>query len=149
MSIAALVVALAVVFYATKKNNGIADSISEIGYIIPHWAFSIWIAVIGMLVMPDIMEVLPDGIQFIGFLSVAGLFCVAASSYYRTEAAPLHYIGGVMCAICATIVTAFVEPLLLCVWPAYLMGMHIVQWQRWCFWAEVVVFLVLVIALQL
>ena len=149
MSVLALLVALAVVVFVTIKSDEIPDSISAIAYIIPHWTFSVWIAVIGMMIMPDVIVTLPDNLQFIGFFSVVGLFFVAASSYYRTEAAPLHYIGGIMCAVCATIVSALISPLFLFVWPVYLMSMHMIAWQQWCFWAEIVVFLVLVIAINL
>ena len=100
-----------------------------------------------VLLMPDMMEHLPDGLQFIGFLSVVGLLCVAASSYYRTEAAPLHYVGGILCALCATVVTAIINPLLLLGWLLYLIEMLIAKWRNWCFWGEVLVFVLLVAAL--
>ena len=147
IALIALLAAAMVVTIATIKKKGVPDSVSEIAYIIPHWAFSSWIAVVGVLLMPDMMEHLPDGLQFIGFLSVVGLLCVAASSYYRTEAAPLHYVGGILCALCATVVTAIINPLLLLGWLLYLIEMLIAKWRNWCFWGEVVVFVLLVAAL--
>ena len=147
IALIALLVAAMVVTIATIKKKGVPDSVSEIAYIIPHWAFSSWIAVVGVLLMPDMMEHLPDGLQFIGFLSVVGLLCVAASSYYRTEAAPLHYVGGILCALCATVVTAIINPLLLLGWLLYLIEMLIAKWRNWCFWGEVLVFVLLVAAL--
>ena len=143
-SLFALMVAGVVVILATRKKGSVPDSISEIAYIIPHWAFSVWIAIIGMLLMPDMMDVLPERLQFVGFLSVVGLLCVAASSYYRTENAPLHYIGGVTCAVCATVVSAVVEPAALILWAAYLPLMAVCRWKNWCFWGEVFVFIILV-----
>lgn len=143
----ALLLAGVIVTYAAIKKKGCPDSVSEIAYIIPHWAFSSWIAIVGVLLMPELMEHLPDGLQFIGFLSVVGLFCVAASSYYRTEGAPLHYVGGIMCALCATIVTAIVAPALLLVWLFYLIEMLTTKWKNWCFWGECLVFTLLVAAL--
>ena len=147
IALIALLVAAMVVTIATIKKKGVPDSVSEIAYIIPHWAFSSWIAVVGVLLMPDMMEHLPDGLQFIGFLSVVGLLCVAASSYYRTVAAPLHYVGGILCALCATVVTAIINPLLLLGWLLYLIEMLIAKWRNWCFWGEVLVFVLLVAAL--
>ena len=149
MSWIAFIWALAVVVWATVKNGAVPDSVSEIAYIIPHWAFSMWIVVLGMLLMPDLMEHLPDTLQFIGFLSVAGLLCVAASSYYRTEAAPLHYIGGILCACCATAVTAIINLELLLTWLVYAVFMIIHTGQKWCFWGEAVVFSLLIIALNI
>ena len=149
MSIISLLVALAMMPYAIVKKDGIPDSVSEIAYIIPHWAFSVWIAIVGMLLMPDMMDNLPDGLQFIGFLSVVGLFCVAASSYYRTEAAPLHYIGGIMCACCATAVTAIVCPEVLFGWLVYGLLMAETKWESWCFCGELMVLALLVLALNI
>ena len=149
MSIISLLVALAMMPYAIVKKDGIPDSVSEIAYIIPHCVFSVWIAIVGMLLMPDIMDSLPEGLQFIGFLSVIGLFCVAASSYYRTEAAPLHYIGAILCACCATVVTAMVRPEVLFGWFVYALLMTETKWESWCFWGEVMVLILLVLALNI
>lgn len=145
-NIIALLLALAVVIYAAAKKRAVPDSISEIAYIIPHWAFSSWIAIIGISLMPSMMDALPDRWQWIGFLSVAGLFCVAASAYYKTESAVLHYTGGCVCALCATAVTAMTCPALLSAWVLYAVAM---AWQKpscWLFWAEVTVFILLICA---
>lgn len=148
IALLAFLVAMVVIIIAANKKVDVPDSVSEIAYIIPHWAFSSWIVLVGMLLMPDLMEHLPDGLQFIGFLSVVGLFCVAASSYYRTEAAPLHYIGGVLCALCATIVTAIIAPVLLLTWSVFLIHMAVCRFSNWCFWGEAYVFTLLVLALM-
>ncbi len=144
----AMLLAFTVVVYATAKKRAVPDSISEIAYIIPHWAFSSWIAIIGILLMPSMMDALPDRLQWVGFLSVAGLMCVAASAYYKTESAVLHYSGGCLCATCATVVTAIVCPALLAAWVLYAVAM---AWQKWCcwlFWAEITVFALLIAAMS-
>lgn len=126
------------------------EPVSEIAYIIPHWAFSSWIALVGILLMPDLMEHLPEQWQFIGFLSIVGLLCVAATSYYRTEAAPLHYIGGIMCACLAVVVMAMIQPALPTIGCSlYVFFMAVCRWEKWCFWGEVVIFLMLILALNI
>lgn len=145
--IAALLLAVGVVGLAARKKQGIPDSISEIAYIIPHTAFTVWIVLVGMLLMPLMMDALPDELTFLGFLCAAGLFCVAASPFYKTEESALHYMGGSLCAICATVVVAVNMPLLLLLWTLYAAAM---VWQKgkcWCFWAEVTVYLLLLAAL--
>ena len=107
-----------VAVYAAFKKGSVPESVSEIAYIIPHWAFSMWIVCVGILVMPAMMEHLTENWQWVGFLSVVGLCCVAASAYYKTESKVLHYVGGCLCALCATIVTAIINPWLLLAWLA-------------------------------
>ena len=133
--------------HATCKKGGVLDSISEMAYIIPHWAFSSWTALMGILLMPDIMEHLPENRQWIGFLCIVGLCCVAASSYYKTEAKLLHYVGGWICGICATyIVAANCWECLLC-WLLYLAAMLVCWWKCYTFWAELTAFTQLIIVL--
>lgn len=145
MGIAAFILAIAVVVYASIKKGSVPESISEIAYIIPHWAFSMWIAFVGILVMPGMMEHLDENWQWVGFMSVVGLFCVAASAYYKTESKILHYIGGCLCALCATVATAIIEPYLLLGWIVY---PTVVFTKSWLFWGEVVVITLLLIAIN-
>lgn len=145
MGIAAFILALAVVVYAVVKKGSLPESISEIAYIIPHWGFTVWIACVGILVMPGMMEHLDENWQWVGFMSVVGLFCVAASSYYKTESKILHYVGGCLCAICATIVTYIIKPYCLLLWMIY---PALTRNKSWLFWGEVLVFTLLVIAIN-
>ena len=147
MEIVSVILAVVVVTITAIKNKGIPDSVSEIAYIIPHLAFSMWIAMVGGFLMPSMMEHLSENMQFIGFLTVVGMLCVAASSYYRTEAAPLHYIGGIMCAICATIVTATIDTRILLIWIVYVFQMFLFKFKNWCFWGEVFVYGLLIYSL--
>ena len=148
MILIAVILAATVSLYAIQRKRGIPDSVSEIAYIIPHWAFSAWIAVAGISLMPPMMDSLNENWQWIGFLSIVGLMCVSASAYYKTEAKTLHYVGGCLCALCATIVTAIIQPLLLFAWIGYLI-MMIWSHRNWLFWGEVVVFALLVVALSI
>lgn len=142
-----MILFVAVVGFAMWKKRGIPDSVSEIGYVIPSWAFTAWITLLGMLAMPMMMEVLTDSYQVVGFFAIVGLLCVASSPFYRTEEKALHYIGGGICALCATIVTMMVAKELLLCWLGYLMVMTVVRWKCWCFFAEVFVIVLLLISL--
>ena len=142
-NIIALLLALAVVVYASARSRALPESISDIAYIIPHWAFSVWIVAVGFALLPAMLDALPDEWRWVGFLSVAGLFCVASSAYYKTEAAALHYTGGCLCALCATAVVAMLCPKLLLLWAVYVAAMTFLRFDRWLFWAEVTVFVTL------
>ena len=141
------VLAFSVVAIAAIKKKAVPESISEIAYIIPHWAFSSWIVMVGILVMPDMMDSLNEDWQWVGFLSIAGLMLVASSAYYKTEAKALHYIGGCLCAVCASVVVALIQPWLLLSWIAYAIIM-IKPPGSWLFWGEVVIYALLFVALS-
>ena len=116
MVIASFIIAMAVLAYATHKKGGVLESVSEVAYIIPSWAFTVWIAIVGMLLAPELVDKLPEGLKWVGFLVVVGLFAVAASPYYKTESKVLHYGGGILSIICASAVTLILEPAVLVVW---------------------------------
>ena len=149
MSLLTLLLALAVVYIAIAKNGAIPDSVSEIAYIIPKWAFTLWLAVICILLLPDMVSTLPDSLTFIGFLCVAGLLCVAASPYYKTEEKTLHYAGGWLCAVSATVATALACWPVLLAWLTYPLTLWLFRCRYHTFWAELYVFLSLVIAINL
>lgn len=105
-----------VMAFAARRKGAMLDSVSEVAYIIHKWAFTAWMAIVGMLLMPALMESLPESCQWLGFLSVVGALCVAASPYYKTESRVLHYGGGAFCAILSTVIVAMLQPLLLLAW---------------------------------
>ena len=139
-----IIIALIGVGYAIYRTREIPESVSSIAYIMPHWAFSVWIALTGLSALPFILESLPNGWQWVGFLSIVGLLIVASSSYYKTEEKTLHWVGGILCAVCALIVVAIARPWLLLLWiPFFLVLM---KWpnDKWFFWCEVMVFALLI-----
>ena len=105
-----------VMAFAARRKGAMLDSVSEVAYILPKWAFTAWMAIVGMLLMPGLMESLPENRQWLGFLAVVGALCVAASPYYKTESRVLHYGGGAFCAILSTVIVAMLQPLLLLAW---------------------------------
>lgn len=135
----AFILAVTVCLIATSWKNDMLDSVSEVAYIIPHWAFTIWIALVGGLLMPDIMEHLPENWQWVGFLCVVGLFCVGASSYYRTQERTLHYVGGFLWGVCATVVVILNCWPLLLGWILYVVLMWLSRWRCYTFWSEYVI----------
>lgn len=136
-----IIIAMTGVGYAIYRTKEIPESVSSIAYIMPHWAFSVWIALTGLSTLPFILEALPSGWQWVGFLCVVGLLIVASSSYYKTEKKTLHWIGGILCAVCALIVVAIVRPWLLLLWIPFFIAL--MKWpnDQWFFWVECAVFL--------
>ena len=139
-----IIIALIGVGYAIYRTREIPESVSSIAYIMPHWAFSVWIALTGLSTLPFILEALSDGWQWVGFLSIVGLLIVASSSYYKTEEKTLHWVGGNLCAVCALIVVAIARPWLLLLWIPFFLAL--MKWpnDQWFFWCEVMVFALLI-----
>lgn len=139
-----IIIALAGVGYAIYRTKEIPESVSTIAYIMPHWAFSVWIALTGLSTLPFVLESLPNGWQWVGFLSVVGLLIVASSSYYKTEEKTLHWVGGILCAVCALIVVAIARPWLLLLWIPFFIAL--MKWPngQWFFWCEVMVYALLI-----
>lgn len=142
MTIASFFVAIAVLVFATYRKGCVLDSVSEIAYIIPSWAFTAWIAVVGILLAPELFDKLPNDWKWVGFLVIAGLFAVAASPYYKTDSKVLHYGGGVLSMICASAVTAILEPVLLVMW-----ALLAIPNKSWFFCAELLAYVLLTITI--
>ena len=105
-----------VMAFAVWRKGAMLDSVSEVAYILPKWAFTVWMAIVGMLLMPGLMEKLPDNWRFLGFLAVACSFGVASTPWYKTEDGTLHYVGGGLCAVLSLVVVAMLRPWLLLAW---------------------------------
>jgi len=135
-----LMLATAGIILAMTRKEGALESVSEIAYVIPKWAFTLWIVAVGGLLMPDLMEHLSENWQWTGFLCVVGLFCVAASPYYKTESKVLHFFGGWMCGCFATAITAATCWPVLFVWLCYPLCLLIAGRRFYTFWAEYIVY---------
>ena len=129
--------------YAVAREKAVPDSVSGIAYIMPHWAFSMWIACTAMLLMPRMMELLPQNEQWIGFVSVVGAFIVASSSFYKSEAKGLHYIGGCICAVFAIVATSMIKPMMLLLFLPVLLILLKLKSKEWLFWTELAIYVVL------
>lgn len=142
MAIASFIVAIAVLAYATHRKGGVLDSVSEVAYIIPSWAFTVWVSVVGILLVPELMDKLPEDWKWVGFLVIVGLFAVAASPYYKTDSKVLHYGGGILSIICASAVTLILEPVVLVVW-----ALLVIPNKSWFFCAELLAYVLLIISI--
>ena len=131
-----------VMAFAARRKGAMPDSVSEVAYIIPKWAFTAWVALVGVLLMPALMESLPEGRQWLGFLVVASAFCVAASPYYKTESRVLHYGGGVLCAIVSSVVVAMLDPWWLLAW----VSIPLAPRSRMFVCAEIMIYLQLILS---
>ena len=152
MLITAIILAVGYVMLAWKKHGENLISVSSIAYILPSWMFTVVLGLESILLAPSIFEHLPNDWQFIGFLCLLGLWAVAASPYFHTEARTLHNIGGFGFCIAAQVIVAFNLPFLLLGWIPVLCYIlfGLLDGDRHedeTFWAEVTAYSILVVCL--
>ena len=142
------ILTIGMVYVASIKNGGVPDSISAIAYIVPKWVFSIWAMLVGMSLMPPLMDALSPNWRWLGFLMVVGLACVASSPYYKTESVKLHYIGAAVCFVFAQAVVSITCPLCLLLWVVYPLAFIGKMRDWWVMTAEIICMVELLLTLQ-
>ena len=145
MTIVAASLVLVMTCWVWLKNS-LPDSLSSFAYVVPKWLFSIWVMLVGISLMPPLMSTIH--FQWIGFIMVLGLTCVAASPYYREEYKILHYSGAVLCFLAALVSVALTDPNWLLIWVVYPL---LVLWKPkyWVLIAEYICFLNVILILYL
>lgn len=146
MTIIAFFFAVAAIAVAASKKGELPESVSEIAYIIPKWAFSLWIVAVGALLMVTAFGRLGTW-QFLGFLMMVGLLGIAVTPYYKKENKALHYGGGLLSGIVATAIVAVLQPILLCLWSWYVPYLFLSDRRKSLFFLELTVFVLLIISL--
>lgn len=152
--ILSIAVLIAVVYAALArlKSGKALVSVSSISYILPSWMFTTFFGVEMLLLSPVIFEKLPEVWKFLGFICMLGLWAVAASPYFRTEATTLHNIGGFGFCIVAQIIVGIINPILLFGWMpvvVYILSGLLKRKKRSdiAFWAEATAYIILIISL--
>lgn len=141
----AIILAVGYVMLARKKHGENLISVSSIAYILPSWMFTVVLGLESILLAPSIFEHLPNDWQFIGFLCLLGLWAVAASPYFHTEARTLHNIGGFGFCIMSQVVVIFGQYCLLFGWLPVLCYIVLAEGKKdKTFWAEVTAYVILV-----
>lgn len=73
------------------------------------FTFALFAAVI--LMLPAWLEHTGENLQFIAFLSAAGLaFVAAAAAFKERETNPVHVIGAIICALCSQLWVVLATP---------------------------------------
>lgn len=107
----------------------------------PAWLFQIAMIVPAMLLMPAWLDCSPEHLQFLAFLSCAGLMFVGAAPCFKLELeGKVHYVATAVCGA-----SAVTWVCLMGMWyiPAVLFATAIclmAKYKRWMFWVEVAAF---------
>ena len=108
-------------------DSGIPNSLSATYYKYGKM-FSIVLFSSTILLMPKLLEFLPNNIEFLGFLSLIGVIAVAASPDFRNDKLTdkVHDISAVLAFIISQILVILINPLLLLNWIPVLI--YIIVW---------------------
>ena len=98
-------------------DSGIPNSLSATYYKYGKM-FSIVLLSSAILLMPKLLEFLPNNVEFLGFLSLAGVIAVAVSPDFRNDKLTdrIHDISAVLALIISQILVILINPLLLLDW---------------------------------
>lgn len=148
MLIMAIILAVTYAALARKKKGDNLNSVSSIAYILPSWAFTAVLGVESILLAPSIFDHLSEQWTFIGFLCLLGMWGVASSPYFHTEAKVMHYIGGYLFCVMAQVIVALNNPFLLLGWLPTIAYVLFSRKSDITFWAEVTAYVLLVFNLM-
>lgn len=146
LTLISLVLLGAYVAYAVSVIKGVPWSVSDTYYQLAKrgrakWLFQLAMIVPAMLLLPAWLERSPEHLQFLAFLSCAGLIFVGAAPCFKLELeGRIHYAATAICGISSVIWVC-----LMGMWyvPAALFAAAIcwmIKYQRWMFWIEVAAF---------
>lgn len=117
-----LLTALAGVFGVLAYSRRLPKSISAMVYDYrrPYqWAWSVWLVAVGALLLPCMLERLPDGLEFLGFWTVEFLCGAAVTPLVNRETTRWHNLFGAAAGLASQGVVAVLCPWWLCAWAVY------------------------------
>lgn len=116
--ITSLLVCTLYVVWTIKQGGGLPSSISATYYRIRHkWVFQVAMFLSGGLLMPAMLEITPEPIEFLAFLGCAGVILVGASPNFKDEMeGRIHTVGAGLLLVCSQLLVALLTPYLLLAW---------------------------------
>lgn len=101
---------------------GIPESISATFYKLRYKAwFTITMFLTAGLLMPAILEITPEGYQFVAFLACIGMMFVGVAPNFREGLdRPVHITGAILCILFSQVWVLLTCPWVLLVWFGYL-----------------------------
>lgn len=107
------------IIIACEYNREMPQSISAIVHDLPkkkQWIWSAWLAAVSSLILPSLLEALPEGVEFLGFLTIACLLGTAATPLVEKDTRLGHHILAICTGVLSQACVAFICPSWLLVW---------------------------------
>lgn len=109
--IALIVVTVAYSVAAITKAKKLPDSISAMVYAFGkagRWTWTAWIFLCAFLIMPPLIEAMPDNVRFLAFFMAASLAFCGAMPLMMNEKNTGHYVCGILAGIFSQICVAII-----------------------------------------
>jgi len=106
------------------KDKEIPNSISQMVYSLEEkmkWTFTMVMMIVGFMIVPQLMEVINSNYEFLGFLTVLGIFGVGADPLVKGEKNIVHYVSAAIMGISSQIIVLMNMPNLMYMWIPYVM----------------------------
>ena len=139
MVILVIISTLLVVLYvgaAILAGRELPKSVSALVYRLPDggkWIWGVWLCCVTLLLIPPLLEVMPENYRFVGFFFGASMLFTAAFPLYDKDNEPYHMVlaiaSGSLSQVCVVILCAH----WLSAWMlyAFLMGSVYIQPEGW------------------
>ena len=101
------------------RMKALPESISAMVYELPRkrqWVWSAWLCLVAFTLMPVLLEKLPDGVEFLGFLTTIGLVGAAVTPLIQLETRKWHYIFAIGAGVLGQMCVAVLSPWWLLLW---------------------------------
>ena len=134
------------ILYCTKKNGKILISFSQTAYVLKNKnIFFITFWLVGLVLIFPLSQICTP----FALIFSLGMFLVGISPYYKTYGKKLHFFGGYISGISSQILVSIVNPLYLLFWIPYFLYLIFLKDSNSTFWAELVCFINLFLAILL
>lgn len=106
-------IAVAVLYLgiATVKGRTLPESLSAMVYLLKggwRWLWTLWLWTVTLLLLPSLMDALPEGWGIVGLLTAADLLMVGAMPLFVREHRRYHYgfavAAGVLSQVCVALI---------------------------------------------
>lgn len=109
--------------YIVYKDKQLPNSISQSIFSLNEenkWLFSAIMIIVGIMIIPQIIEVASDNLKFLSFLTVVGLLGVGSDPLTKNEKHIIHYTFAAIMGVSCQLLILFMNPLLLMTWIPYI-----------------------------
>ena len=107
----------------TIKDREIPNSISQTVYSLDvknKWIYSAVMVVISFMILPQLLEVVPSGYEFLSFLTVVGIVGVGVDPLDKNKKNIIHYVSAIIMGVSSQILTFIMNPYLFSLWIPYI-----------------------------
>ncbi len=146
-----IIAALIILIYTAAmcvRNNGIPASLSQTAYLLTkkeQWLFGAVMISAGVLLSIVMIDKSTENTQFLGFLTMVGLYGVGVTPLFNPETLKAHYVFAVLSAVASSFLIILNSPLCAIPWFGYVFYTLLREDGKEVFWAEAANFIVILL----